>query len=111
MSTWLLVQTYSGHGSNVYGLEFINEATIASSGVFDLAIKTWSIATGETLKTINVTEFVNSIKVLSNGIHLAAGLISGNINIYNLNTGGLISTLIGHTNWIEDLILTNTSNI
>jgi WD40 repeat protein len=58
-----------------------------------------------------VTEFVNSIKVLSNGIHLAAGLISSNINIYNLNTGGLISTLIGHTNWIEDLILTNTSNM
>ena len=39
LSTWLLVQTYSGHGSNVYGLEFINEATIASSGVYDLAIK------------------------------------------------------------------------
>ncbi len=37
--------------------------------------------------------------------HLAAGLgLPGDINIYNINDGNLVSSLKGHTSWLNDLV-------
>jgi len=67
----------------------------------------WSIATGLTSRTINTGSPVFSIKLLSNGIYLAAGLGNGNITLYNINTDSLIETLIGHTGRVMDLVQIN----
>jgi WD40 repeat protein len=106
---WSLIRTYKNHNQAVLGLEWINENTIAS-GSDDLTIKIWSIKTGETKLTISTGDIVYSLKLFSNGFHLACGIQSGNINIYDINNNGsLISTLVGHalSYGVNDLILLN----
>ena len=68
-------------------------------------IKIWSINTGQTSRTINTGSEVFSLKLLSNGFYLAAGLGDYKIQILNINTGSLITTLNGHTGRVRDLVL------
>jgi WD40 repeat protein len=114
-SNWTLIQTYSNHKSYVYGLEWINEDTIASGGAYfndDGTIHLWSIITGKTKRTLHAGMGVFSLNSLQNGIHLAAaGLQNGDIKIYNFNTGDLAFILRGHTSSVRDLLLFNSSNM
>ncbi len=61
---------------------------MASCGL-DLTIRVWTISSRQTTSTLSVY----SLKLLTNGIHLAAGLDNGNIRIYNVNTSSLLATL------------------
>jgi WD40 repeat protein len=95
-SNWTLIRNFTNHTQAVFGLEWINEDTIAS-GSNDLTIKIWSIKTAETKLTISTGEVVYSLKLLTNGFYLASGLETGKINIYDINNNGsLISILVGH---------------
>jgi predicted NACHT family NTPase len=88
-------------------LEWIDIDTLASSGYSDGTIKLWSPTTGQTKRTIqtNANGFVYSFKLLNNNIHLAAGLAGlGDINIYTINDGNLVSSLKGHTYYVWDLV-------
>ena len=101
--TWSLTRTYTGHTMGVFGLEFIDIDTVAS-GSENGIIHTWSISTGLTNLTINTGQWVVSLQMLSDGIHLVAGMLPS-INIYDVKTGSLVTTLKGHTSWVEDLVL------
>ena len=107
-NSWNLIRTFT-HASYLYTIEYINTDTMASAG-YDRTIQIWSISTGQTLKTIYPGDYVISLKLLSNGFYLAAGFNSGQISIYNINNNGsLVSTLSGHTHWVEDLLLINSN--
>ena len=108
-SNWTLLQTYTGHTSVVYALEFTNLDTMASGGN-EIYIKIWSITTGQTLMSINVGTGVVSLKLLTNGIHLASGLYTGQINVYDVTTGMLNATLSGHSSWVNDLVLMGSNS-
>jgi WD40 repeat protein len=95
---WSLVRTFTGHTQPVYALEFLNANTIASGSS---NIQIWSLNTGSVNRNIT-SGSVFSLKLLSNGIHLAAGL-SGTIRIYNINTGALVSNLTGHSDYVIDM--------
>jgi WD40 repeat protein len=101
-SNWTLITTYSQHSSAVEALEWLDNDTLAS-GSRDKTIKLWSPTTGQTKLTIQTNEWVFSLKLLNTNIHLAAGSY-GEINIYNINDGNLVSSLKGHTNWVRDLV-------
>ena len=103
LTNWTLIQTFTGHTSAVQGLEYICDEKIASGDLLYIII--WTISTGNTSMKINVSSYTQSLQLLSNGVHLAAGLQNGLINIYNLNDGSLISTLIGHTTSVFNLVL------
>ncbi len=100
---WTLITTYSQHSSYVYGLEWLDNDTLAS-GSYDQSIKIWSATTGQTKRTIQTNENVLSLRLLNTNIHLAAGLENGDINIYNINDGNLVSSLKGHTWGVNDLV-------
>ncbi len=109
-TNWTLVKIYMAHNNVVYSLEWIDEDTIASSSIFSIRI--WSVSTGITKRIIQICLSCNwgvhSLKLLSNGFYLAAGLninAGSGISIYNINTGGLISTLQGQKGTIFELIL------
>ena len=73
-----------------------------------------SINSGQTLNTINVGFTVWSLQLYTSndGITcLAAGLSNGNINIYNTNTFGLITSLTGHSLDVYDLALISKKNL
>ncbi len=107
--SWSLVRTYSQHSSEIIDLEWLDEDTLASSGVADNIIKIWSVSTGQTKRNISTYANVFSLKLVSpwsSLFYLAAGL-NGSINVYNLNDGSLVSTLKGHTGNVMDLVLIN----
>ncbi len=106
-SDWCLIRTYTGHTNQVFGLEWINENTIASGG-YDNTIKIWSINTGETNRTITIFSPVRILIFLTNSFYIASGLYSGNINIYDINNGNFKTpTLKGQTSVNNDLIQIN----
>jgi WD40 repeat protein len=106
-TSWTLIQSYTGHTSNVNDIEYIN-STIMATCSNDKYIKIWSIITGTTLKSINTGSSLISLKLLPNRVHLACGLATPNsINIYNINTGCLFTTLNQHNGNVNDLILIN----
>ncbi len=97
-------RNFTNHTNVVFGLEWINEDTIASGG-YDNTTKIWSILLGEAKRTIYTGLQVRSLKLLSNGFYLACGFLNGNIYIFDIsNNGSLISTLIGHASYLNDLI-------
>jgi WD40 repeat protein len=108
-NNWNLRRTYTGHGNPVYGLEWIDQDTIAS-GSINKDIQIWSISTGTTARTISTVLEVYCLKLLSNGVHLVSGL-GNNIKIYNKNDGSAISTLTGHSALIRDLAFVNNGNL
>jgi WD40 repeat protein len=110
INNWNLIRSYTGHTNYVYGLEWIDQDTIAS-GSLDRKIQIWSKSTGTVLLTINTGHGVYCLKLLANGFYLASGLDNYNIMIYNINNGTLVSTLSGHTKLIEDLALINNANL
>jgi WD40 repeat protein len=101
---WTLITTYSQHTSWVSALEWLDKDTLASGGYLDETIKLWSPTTGQTKRTIKTNRWVWSLKLLNTNIHLAAGLSYGDINIYNINGGNLVSSLKGHSSAVYDLV-------
>ncbi len=99
---WTLITTYSQHYSSLYALEWLDNDTLAS-GSLDGTIKLWSPTTGQTKRTIHTNQKVLSLKLLNTNIHLAAGLY-GDIKIYNIDDGNLVSSLKGHTSPVWDLV-------
>ncbi len=102
------IRKYTGHKSNVYGLDQIDNDTMGS-GSFDGTIQIWKISTGECVRKINVSERINSVKVLSSGFRIVCGLntYSNNLRIYNYSTGDLIKILDGHTNNVNSIDILN----
>jgi WD40 repeat protein len=109
-SDWNLIRTYTGHTNPVYGLEWIDQDTIAS-GSNNKEIQLWSRITGLTIRTINTDSEVYCLKMLLNGVHLASGLGNSQIKIYDKNDGSLFRTLTGHSGLINNLALTNNGNL
>jgi WD40 repeat protein len=102
---WNLITTYSQHSPHgVYALEWLDNDTLASVGYFVQTIKLWSPTTGQTKRSIQTNQKVWSLKLLNTNIHLAAGLNNGDINIYNISDGNLVSSLKGHTSAVADLV-------
>ena len=92
ISNWTLIQSYTNHTSVINDIEYINSVTIAS-GDTDGKLNLWLAYTGATLMTINTVSCIDSLALLNEGLKLAVGLSNGYINIYNINTGNLVSTL------------------
>lgn len=105
-TNWSLTQIYNGHSSLVHGLEYLSQDGYVASGSVDGTIHIWSPITGSTLRIINTNISNFCLKLLSNGVDLAAGQY-GNISIYNINTGSLVVTLEGHSLNVWDLVLVN----
>ena len=103
LTNWTFIRNYTNHTNIVYGLEFISEDKIAS-GSWDSSIHIWSISTGVCFRVIRPGDNVYSLKMLTSGFYLASGL-NGNINIYNMNNGSLVTSLIGHSSAVSDFEL------
>jgi WD40 repeat protein len=108
-SNWNLYVTYTAHTGEVYGLEWINEDIIASTGSDHIKIWSFSGNYFRTRDTIKTGSNVTSLK-LFNSSHLAAG-VNSRINIYEIDTGRLVATLQGHSNYVRDLILISNSDL
>jgi len=111
---WTLFRTLK-HSSTPFALEWLDQDTLASCGANEQTITIWSISTR--VKKRNITfrneEYspVYSLKLLSNKIHLAVSVNYGDIKIFNINDGSLVSSLKGHTDMVYELIQINNSDL
>jgi WD40 repeat protein len=88
-------------------LEPINSDTVAIGGDYN-NIQFYSLITGSINRTLYTSNYVYSLLLLNDGLHLAAGMEGGNIVIYDLssNSSTTFSTLYGHTAGnVMDLVL------
>jgi len=104
-SNWSLIRTYSQHVTTVLALDWVDADTLASCGYTNEPIRIWSVSTGQTRREITTNfGYVYTVKLLSNGIHLAAGGFNPyDVRIFNINDGSLVATLKGHTSYVLDL--------
>ena len=103
-NNWNLLGTYTAHSAVVYSLIYLSNDVIAS-GDSNGMIYMWSITSLTTISTINVDSAVDSLARLNNGFHLASGHSTGSIKIWNIIDGSLITTLLGHSNCVYDLVV------
>jgi WD40 repeat protein len=100
LTTWKLVQKYTGHSNAVYGLDQIDDDTLVS-GSSDTLIKIWKISTGATLKTLNAGTTVYSVRVLLLGEYIVFGYgSSGQLNIIDYSNMTVVNSLVEHTSVI-----------
>jgi WD40 repeat protein len=94
-------------------MEWLDEDTMASSGYWDGPIRLWSVSTGRTIREIKLSTNsarVSALKLLNNKIHFAV-VVRFDINIYKISDGQLVSTLRGHTNFVNDLEQVSGTNL
>ncbi len=120
-TNWTLIRAFS-QNSSVYAMNWIDADTLALGGPADYiwslygpyTIKIWSLSTGQMKRTISVPYYyVYLLELLSNKIHLAVGggFAIYDINIYNINDGRLVSTLRGHSYYVNDFVQISNSNL
>jgi len=104
--TWALVRLYSGHAGPVYGIDWVRTDTVVT-GSLDKTIKIWRISTGVTSLTINPGTIVYAVAVLSDG-NLAAAA-SNRVNIYNINNGTQLQSIIASPSTITNLVVLSST--
>ncbi len=103
LNSWTLIRNFTNHSDAVWALDYIDEDTMVSGDGFGF-IQIWLISTGQTKRTINPNGgAVYSLKMLSNGLNLAVGLLNSDICIFDINTGSLVATLSGQTS-VRDMV-------
>jgi WD40 repeat protein len=107
---WILIRNYTGHTDSVLSLEIVNSDLIAS-GSQDGTIQIWSVNTGELKKTIQTLSSVTRLKLSNNGIYLVASYFQNVVNIFDINTGGNVNYMMGHTGVVWDFELIGDRNL
>ena len=90
-NNWSLIATYTGHTLSLFDLAYINTTLMSSATRGQVHI--WSTITLTAVRIITTSS--DGLSLLYNG-YLAGGN-TYNLNIWDINTGNVISTLTGHT--------------
>ena len=109
-SNWSVIQTYANHTGMVYDLEYIDELTIASSSA-DKTIHIWNITSGETKLVLDAGAEVTCLKFLPIERFLLSGQSNGSINVWNIETRSLNSSLVKHIDRVTDLALMSNETL
>jgi WD40 repeat protein len=112
---WTLINTFT-HSGIVYAMEWIDKDSIASCAEKETQIQIWNITTGAVINNeINTPSgsYVESLKILTNKIHLAVALAYPfDIRIYQISDGTQVgSPLQGHSSFVVDLFQLNTNTL
>ena len=102
LGTFKCYKTLNAHNALIWKVEMLPNKQIISCSR-DSTIKLWDIDTGLCLKTFSHDSEVCCSKRLSDTT-FASGTLS-EIKIWNISDGICIKSLIGHTNFVRDLVL------
>jgi WD40 repeat protein len=97
ISTGQNTLTIKAHDGHIMGLIFTADSTKLISSSFDRHIKIWDLSNGECIKSWQSLEPIYGINLSHDGQILASSCESGDILLWNVSTGKLLKTLIGHT--------------
>ncbi len=110
-------KTLNGHTHRVYSVAFSPDGKTLASGSDDNTIRLWNVDTGETERILtghagefegvdngpSSVEGVKSVTFSPDGKTLASGGGDNIIHLWDIDTGKINMTLIGHTHWVFSL--------
>jgi WD40 repeat protein len=107
LDTGLCERTLTGHGNFIHAITVLHDGTLVSSSM-DSSIRFWNAEIGDEYadrRIINThnKQGIYSLTLISEGI-LASGGCDNKIALWNLNNNTLITTLVGHGHYVNDLV-------
>ncbi len=115
-----LIKTLIAHTASVRSVVFSPDGNTIASGSEDKTIRLWNTHTGELIKTFKGhIENVNTVAFSPDGNTIASGsgrlvylggpedsgtCVGQEIRLWDINTGELIKTLIGHTSVVNSVV-------
>jgi WD40 repeat protein len=103
---------FKGHEGSVRSIAFLPGSNIFYTSGHDGKILKWDLTSGSKIsRTLIKNNFLNrSLAISPNGRWLANGTTTTGIQLFNLNTGSNIPTLLeGHKSWVVALAFTSDS--
>ena len=96
--------TLTGHKQTIKALAFSPNGKILASGENYQTIYLWDVTTGQQLTNSQTEATVNTLQFSPDGKTIVSGNHNGKIQLLDAHTLRLLSTHIGHTNWVNALM-------
>jgi WD40 repeat protein len=97
ISTGKNLLSIKAHDGHIMGLVFTADSKKLISSSFDRYIKIWDLGNGDCIQSWQSLVPIYGINLSNDGHILASSCESGDILLWNVSTGELLKTLIGHT--------------
>jgi WD40 repeat protein len=99
----------TNHSSSISDLIFNVNAQLLSGA--DTTARFWDAVNGQFLKMINATTFVTTMALSPDGQLIALPGANHTVKIYRTSDGGLIQTLVGHTQEVTGLAFSHDGTL
>lgn len=98
------------HPSTVLAVAFSPDSHILATGDLDNKIRLWDVSSGANLRTLTASSFVYSVAFSPDAKYLAWGTADGTISVLALSPGGALRKLSGHSDVVNSLTFSPTSD-
>lgn len=102
--------TLRGHRDGVLAATFVPGTNLAVSGGEDRTVRVWDLETQQTLRTIAVSDALNSLAVSPDGKLLATACYDGAVTLWDLATGEKRGTYAGHKDSVNSVAFSNAGD-
>ena len=102
ISTGKNLLSIKAHNGHIMGLVFTADRKRLISSSFDRYIKIWDIGNGDCIHSWQLLKPIYGITLSNDSQTLVSGCESGDILLWNVATGELLKTLIGHTSTVTN---------
>ena len=96
--------TLTGHKQTIKALAFSPNGKILASGENYQTIYLWDVTIGQQLTNSQTEATANTLQFSPDGKTIVSGNYNGKIQLLDAHTLRLLSTHIGHTNWVNALM-------
>lgn len=90
VATGRITRVFRGHKKTVISAAISNDNRLVVSGSYDCSLKTWSIESGEAVRSLHLDHFPQSIAFSPDGSHALSGEPRGSLKLWDLTRGALL---------------------